>query len=185
MERRQAARGAGQPGRRAARQRSAEKWIGRRSRRPRGKGSRRTGTWRIHTSEYYTQNTISEDGARTFFSDVETGIVYMREPEADRTVQVSAGNAPAYWRAATPSGSFVFYTEGEDLDRYDAADGQREPLTTGTPGVLGTLWISNDGSYVYFVATAKLAGDKNGNGEAAEAGADNLYEWQKKSRPTR
>jgi len=129
------------------------------------------------TSEYYTQNTISEDGARTFFSDVETGIVYMREPEADRTDQVSAGNAPAYWRAATPSGSFVFYTEGEDLYRYDAADGQREPLTTGTPGVLGTLGISNDGSYVYFVATAKLAGDKNGNGEAAEAGADNLYEW--------
>jgi hypothetical protein len=129
------------------------------------------------TSEFYTQNTISEDGARVFFSDVETGIVYMREPETERTIQVSAGTAPAYWRAATPSGSFVFYTEGEDLYRYNVDDGQREALTSGAAGVQGTLGISNDGSYLYFVATGKLASNENGNGEAAESSADNLYEW--------
>ncbi len=140
--------------------------------------------------EFYTQNTISEDGSRVFFSDVETGIVYMREPEANRTVQVSAGTEPAYWCAATPSGSFVFYTEGEDLDRFnvnrfeesekpelEALEEAREPLTSGAAGVQGTLGISDDGSFAYFVATAKLAGNRNGNGEEAEAGADNLYEW--------
>ena len=41
----------------------------------------------------------------------------------------------------------------------------------------GTLGVSNDGSYVYFGATGKLASNTNGNGEEAESGADNLYEW--------
>jgi hypothetical protein len=132
-------------------------------------------------SEFYTQNTISEDGARTFFTDVATGIIYMREPQAERTVQVSAGNDPAYWRAATPNGSFVFYTKGEALYRYDVERAQREALTTSSPGTLGTLGISDDGSYLYFVATAKLADDTNGNGEAAQAGADNLYLWHEEA----
>jgi hypothetical protein len=139
------------------------------------------------TSEFYTQNTISEDGARIFFTEAFTetepgkGIIYMRESEADRTVQVSAGTAPAYWRAATPSGSFAFYTEGEDLYRYDVAAEQREALTSGVAGVQGTLGVSEDGSYAYFVATGKLASDSNGNGEAAESGADNLYEWHEET----
>jgi hypothetical protein len=129
------------------------------------------------SGQFYTQGTISEDGARIFFTDVETGIVYMREPAAERTIQVSAGTEPAFWRAATPSGSFVFYTEGEDFYRYNVDDGRREALTSGAAGVQGTLGISNDGSYVYFVATGKLASNRNGNGEAVEAGTDNLYEW--------
>jgi hypothetical protein len=133
------------------------------------------------TDEFYTQDTISENGSRVFFSDVETGVVYMREPAAERTAQISAGIAPAYWRAATPSGSFVFYTEGEDLYRYNVEDGQREPLTSGAAGVLGTLGISNDGSYVYFIGTGKLTSSKNGDGEEAEAGVDNLYEWHEQA----
>lgn len=131
------------------------------------------------TDKFYTQNTISEDGSRIFFSDAGTGTVYMREPEAERTVQVSAGQA--YWRAATPSGSFAFYTEGEDLYRYNVEAKQREALTSGVAGVQGMLGVSDDGSYAYFVATAKLANDSNGNGEAAEAGADNLYEWHEEA----
>jgi hypothetical protein len=130
------------------------------------------------TSEFYTQDTISEDGSRAFFTEASgKGAIYMREPEAKRTVQVSAGTEPAYWRAATPSGSFVFYTEGEDLYRYNVEDAQREALTSGAAGVQGTLGISNDGSYVYFVGMAKLASNSNGNEEEAESGADNLYEW--------
>jgi hypothetical protein len=128
-------------------------------------------------SAFYTQDTISENGSRVFFTASKEGVVYMREPEADRTVQVSAGIEPAYWRAATPDGSFVLYTEGEDLYRYNVQGGQREALASGAAGVQGTLGISDDGSYVYFVATAELADNKNGNGEAAEEGADNLYEW--------
>ena len=142
------------------------------------------------TGESYTENTISEDGARVFYTASESGTVYMREPEAERTVQVSAGDEPAYWRAATPSGSFVLYTEGEALyrfnvDRFERSEGPeaqalaeaRESLTSGAAGVLGTLGMSDDGSYVYFVAEGELASNGNGNGEEAKAGADNLYLW--------
>jgi hypothetical protein len=128
------------------------------------------------TGEFYTQNTISASGSRIFFSDAGTGRIYMHEPGATRTIPVSAG--PAYWRAATTDGSQVFYTEGEDLYRFDAGSETREALTSGAAGVLGTLGISTEnGSRIYFVATGVLANNENGNQETAEAGKRNLYEW--------
>ena len=128
------------------------------------------------TGKFYTQDTISEDGSRIFFSDAGTGQIYMREPEAARTTPVSVGQA--YWRAATADGSDVFYTEGEDLYRFDAASDTREVLTSGGAGVLGTLGISTENdSYVYFVAGGVLADNENGNAEKAQAGKANLYEW--------
>jgi hypothetical protein len=145
------------------------------------------------TSEFYTQDTISENSAQVFFSDVGTGIVYMREPEVERTVQVSAGQA--HWRAATADGSSVFYTEAGALYRWcrrvpesAPCGGEHdagEPVTTQIADTLadvqGTLGVSNDGSYVYFVATGKLASNENGNREEAEEGADNLYEWHEEA----
>ena len=140
---------------------------------------------------FYTQDTISEDGSRVFFTEGVTrpefegkvapgteshGVIYMREPQAERTVQVSEGTAPAYWRAATPTGSFVVYTEGEDLYRYDVQGNAREALTSGAAGVLGTLGISDDGSYVYFVAEGVLPGTSG-----ATAGKANLYQWREGS----
>lgn len=131
------------------------------------------------TGKFYTQDTISEDGSRIFFSDADTGEIYMREPEAGRTIPVSAGIEPAYWRAATVDGSEVFYTEGEDLYRFDVASETREPLTSGAAGVLGTLGIATEsGAYAYFVATGVLADNENGNKEIAELGKTNLYEWR-------
>ncbi len=143
------------------------------------------------TGKFYTQNTISADGSRVFFSDVGTGQIYMREPEIARTIPVSAGIEPAYWRVATADGSMVFYTEGEDLYRFnvnkfeaskklesEALAEAREALTSGAAGVFGTLGIATEnGSYAYFVATAVLADNENSNGEKAQAGEANLYEW--------
>ncbi len=100
----------------------------------------------------------------------------MREPEAARTIPVSAGQA--YWRAVTTDGSSVFYTEGEDLYRFDVGSETREALTSGAAGVLGTLGVATEnGSYAYFVATGVLADNENGNAEKAQAGKANLYEW--------
>lgn len=149
------------------------------------------------TREFYTQDTISEDGSRVFFSDAGTGQIYVRENDA-LTVRVSASRRsepenpaetkPAYWRAATPNGRYVFFTSEEkltndataaagrpDLYRFDVASEELEDLTTGAPAgadVLGTLGVSDDGSYVYFVAPAKLA---EGATETPEQ--TNLYEW--------
>jgi hypothetical protein len=130
------------------------------------------------TGKFYTQDTISADGSRIFFSDAGSGRIYMREPAAARTIPVSAGAQPALWQAATTDGSMVFYIEGEDLYRFDADNHTREALTNGAAGALGTLGISTeDGSYVYFVATGVLAGNENANRETAEEEAGNLYEW--------
>jgi hypothetical protein len=128
------------------------------------------------TGKFYTQDTISEGGSRIFFSDAGTGRIYMREPEAERTILVSAGLA--YWRAATADGNYVFYTEGEDLYRFDAESQTREVLTSGAAGVLGMLGIAiENGAYAYFVATGVLADNENSNNEKAETGKANLYEW--------
>jgi hypothetical protein len=128
-------------------------------------------------SRNYTQNTISWDGTRVFFTDIATGFVFMREPVAGRTVRVSAGVAPAQWLASTPSGSFIFYSEGPELYRFNVAEGKREALTSEAEGVLGALGVSDDGSYAYFAAPGTLAKNKNANGEEAVKGAANLYEW--------
>jgi hypothetical protein len=120
---------------------------------------------------FYTQNAMSEDGSRIFFTDVGSGHIYMREPASKTTTEVSAGQA--YWRAATPSeGS----GPSRNLYRFNVASEVREALTTGAAHVLGTLGISDGGSYVYFVADGALAG-RNAEGNAPEAGEPNLYEW--------
>jgi hypothetical protein len=108
------------------------------------------------TSRYYTQNTISEDGSRVFFTDIETGKIYAREPEANpaRTIPVSVGEA--VWRAATPDGRYVFYTESGELYRFDLESRSREPIAPA----IGVVGASDDGSYAYFV---------DGSGE--------LHEW--------
>lgn len=102
------------------------------------------------------QNTISEDGSRVFFTDVGTGEIYMREPAVPRTLKIS-GSQAAYWRAATRSGSYVFYTEGSGtarkLYRFDVERETSEDLTPeASPQVLGVVGISQTGSYAYYVA---------------------------------
>ncbi len=134
----------------------------------------------------YAQNTISENGSRIFFSELGEGQkVYMREPNADppRTIEVSAGGAQ--WRAATPTGSFALYTEGGELYRFNLARdvpspaAAREKIAGAGAKVLGTVGMSNDGSYVYFVAEGVLASNENGEHEKAEERLNeaNLYEW--------
>ncbi len=84
------------------------------------------------TAAYYTQNTLSADGSRAFFTAAETGQLYLREMRENgaTTVQVSAsqktngtgpggtdpnGPQPAAFMAATPDGSHVFFTSCEQL----------------------------------------------------------------------
>jgi hypothetical protein len=151
-------------------------------------------------AKFYSQDTISEDGSHVFFSDLETGQIYVREYGAvtvgvsasQRGVPDPAGTKPAYWRAATPDGRYVFFTSEEkltddstassgrpDLYRFDVEREALEDLTTAAPAgadVLGTLGIggegSQEGSYVYFVAEASLA-----SGATETPGQANLYEW--------
>ncbi len=126
------------------------------------------------SGEDLVQGAVSEGGTRVFFTDRETGRIYVREPQAGRTIAVSAGAERAFWRGATPDGSQVFYTEGEGADanlyRFTVEGERREALTSGPAGVLGMMGVGGDGAYVYFAAKGALA---SGASEASEHA--NLY----------
>jgi len=130
-------------------------------------------------------NVVSSDGSRIFWTDGE-GQLYVRE-NAMRTVQlnasrraVSLGDGSATLRAATPDGAKAIFTDETPLTdepndngglyEYDLEDERLSDLTPneGDPGVQGVLGMSEDGSIVYFVASAALA-------PHASAGAENLY----------
>jgi len=119
-------------------------------------------------------NAISADGSRVFWTDVSSNIVYMRKDGAS-TVQVSAG-AAEFWTASV-DGRFAFYTEGEKLLRFDVESGTRVELAGAGAGVQGVAGVSDDGSYVYFVADGALASGATSqtcSGEASGGGC-NLY----------
>jgi DNA-binding beta-propeller fold protein YncE len=69
-------------------------------------------------------------------------------------------------------GSQIFYTDGEQLWRFDALTGDRTPFSSGpvTPVI-----VSPDGSAAYFISTSKLSSEPNPNGAGPQAGKQNLY----------
>jgi hypothetical protein len=112
---------------------------------------------------------ISTGGSRTYWTDEETGVVYMRRnpsqvegcavPADACTVQVSAGSA-RYW-TASPDGRYAYYTKAGGLWRFDAATGEPLQLVEGKDEVQGVLGINEegeDGGYLYFVAGGALPG---------------------------
>jgi hypothetical protein len=170
----------------------------------------------------YTQDTISTEGSRVFFTAAGSGQLYVRENGVE-TARVSAsrrsvpdpnGPKPAAFMAATPDGSQVFFAsceklrnestavsapgslcgspgsppQGQDLYRYDVTGGALTDLTVDAnladslgADVQGVLGVSNDGSYVYFVANGMIPG--SGATEPGSCrgggfeGTCNLYLW--------
>jgi sugar lactone lactonase YvrE len=111
---------------------------------------------------------VSADGSRIFWTDLDTGRVYVREGDA-RTVAVSVGPA-RYW-TATVDGRYAFYTEGGALYAFDVERETREELADANAEVEGVIGVNNegkDGAYVYFIAAGSLA-------PGAIAGQANLY----------
>jgi hypothetical protein len=124
---------------------------------------------------------ISEDGSRVYWTDLSSGVVYVRE-DGSKTVQVSAASA-RYW-TASEDGRYALYTEGEgehsELYRFDAdspvgSPEQHEALADASAGVLGVLGASEDGETVYFGAEGVLSGGSSGEGTVPVAGQPNLY----------
>jgi hypothetical protein len=133
-----------------------------------------------------TSGAVSAEGSKIFFTNLATGIIYMREnPTAEEesasaegkcveagaacTVQVSAGKAS--YQSATPDGRFVYYIEEvqagsevklERLWRFDSENGTREALSQAgseVQGVIGVNQSGADGAYLYFVAAGKLSAE--------------------------
>ncbi len=150
---------------------------------PNGSGAGQGGSEQVpELDQPYLQNTISADGSKVFFTAHPSDRIYERQPLSEPlplTVPVSLGAAT--FLAATPSGQYVFYSEGTELYRFDTSTETSQALTSGAEDVLGSLGVSDDGAYAYFVAHGVLAPNQNANGEEAVEGADNLYEWHEDS----
>lgn len=111
------------------------------------------------------------------------------------------GPQPASFVGASANGSRVFFTSNAELTNnaytgeeddaanlyeynFDAPEGKRltdltedsEPADVKDgAAVEKVLDISEEGSYVYFVATGKLAGNENSHHDTAQSGERNLY----------
>jgi hypothetical protein len=122
---------------------------------------------------------ISEDGSQIFWTDLNTGDLYMREDGA-RTVQVDAAvGGGGRFLTASADGSKVIFTKGGDLYEFRVAGEQTVDLTPGGE-VRGLMGASEDGSYVYFVAGGALAAGATQQecGASREATSlCNLYLW--------
>lgn len=125
-----------------------------------GAGARKWPSFLSHPNgRVYTQSAISRDGSRVFFTALPSERVYLREnagaPPSPLggggeclvavdacTVTVSQG--AAHFREATPDGAYAFYTEGEDLYRFDVESGEREVIAAPvTPTATGNITLGS------------------------------------------
>jgi hypothetical protein len=119
---------------------------------------------------------ISGDGMRVYWTDLHTGVVYVRVGGVS-TTRVSEGTAQ-YWASAA-DGRYAFYTEGaikdqEGLYRFDAQTDTRKQLVARSGSVQGVIGTNENGEEVYFVANGVLAGASSG-GVLPQEGQPNLY----------
>ncbi len=123
-------------------------------------------------------NALSDDGRWAVWSTAPTGsktgyTLYVRDMVAHKTIQV--GGRAAIFETMSSDGSLVFFLEHGELYDLDTTTGTQTDLTIHhgagerTAGVQdGVIGVSEDGKYVYFVATGVLA-------SGAVSGEDNLY----------
>jgi hypothetical protein len=131
------------------------------------------------------ERVISDDGRRiawTWVTPYNGGFqtpsyrgLYVRDMVEGRTVRV--GGQTAVFQSMNSDGSRVFYLEGGELYEYNWGTGASTDLTAGHgPGDSSAgvqeppLGVSEDGSYVYFVADGVLSRTANANGETATPG---------------
>lgn len=138
-------------------------------------------------------NLVSDDGSRIFWIDGNEQL-YVRE-DGTSTVKLNAsqrtpsvGDGTARFMAATPDGSRVFFIDATALTNaagdngglyeYSFADDRLTDLTPyagGSPGVEGVAGISEDGTSVYFVASASLTSNARPGAGEPSPGEHNLY----------
>jgi len=132
-----------------------------------------------HTIHLYVRNLATQG---TVQIDAPQGV--SEEPE-----EGEAFGQGAAFQTASVSGGEVFFTDTKRLIRgaepgdlyvFNVGSGQLTDLTAGSTGEAANVQgivpgASEDGSYIYFVATGVLSTAANTRGEHAVPGGDNLY----------
>lgn len=112
--------------------------------------------------------------------------LYVRDMAEEKTVRL--GGIGAHYQTMSSDGSRVLFLEKGDLNEYVVGAGMSYDAGTTTDltashgpgessaGVQESVSdVSEDGSYVYFVAKGALSSGRNAMGENAVSGAFNLY----------
>jgi hypothetical protein len=127
-----------------------------------------------------TLRVISSDGRRVAWmwgEPWEPGFrgLYVRDTVEDKTVRV--GGLHAVLQSMSSDGSRIFYLEGGELYEYNWETGAESDLTVDhgsgerSAGVQESLLgVSEDGSYIYFMARGVLSTAPNARGEVATPG---------------
>jgi len=154
---------------------------------------------------YNLKNAVSSDGSRVYWSSgLSEGSgtaskIFLREnpgeeqsaiesgkctepAKACTVLVVNGGFAGAFFWGAASDGSGALVGKGEnaeELSEFNLARSEADPkkaLRTVATHVKGVLGESDDLSRIYFVSTDALTpGQKNSEGEEAQAGQQNLY----------
>jgi hypothetical protein len=106
-----------------------------------------------------SRNAISHEGSRVVWMTNGTQPhLYLYDSAKEGSVRLDTGlTGTPEFQTATADASEVFFTENGDLYEYDVEHEQLDRLSEAA-GVVGSLpGVSEDGSYVYFVANGVLA----------------------------
>jgi hypothetical protein len=129
----------------------------------------------------YDEHAISADGKRIYFTDKETGRIYLRRYEGEMATTAPVSGGEANWLDASTDGRYAFYSEGGELFRYDAETATATKLTNptgGTAQVLGSLGVAESGEAIYYTGSGVQAVSGSVEGRTQTEGAANLYEWR-------
>jgi hypothetical protein len=150
------------------------------------------------------RHAISNDGSRVSWSAGNRlymrDMIMSETIQVDAAQGVAEpAESEAVFQTASEDGSKVFFTDGQrltadsraekgkpDLYEFEVAGGgplsgtltdlTKDTIVDEGAGVQGVaLGASEDGSYIYFVATGVLGGSEKGDKETAISGANNLY----------
>ncbi len=123
----------------------------------------------------------SEDGTRVFFASTQRLTDEASEDEAD-----SAASSHNACSSAGEGGCNLYLYDFHEASGHNLIDVSAGDTSGHGPRVQGVYAYSPDGSHVYFVAKGVLAANpgaatspETGQPERAEAGADNLYLYQR------
>jgi hypothetical protein len=127
------------------------------------------------------RHAISDDGERILWtSNSSKPHLYLRDTAKEETVRLdSTLTGTPEFQSANAAVSKVLFTENADLYEYDVKQGELLRMTEGAEVRLSLPAVSEDASYVYFVANSVLAeGAKPGQctGESLPGATCNLYE---------
>jgi DNA-binding beta-propeller fold protein YncE len=125
------------------------------------------------------RHAISRDGSRVVWATYGTPHLYLYDGGREGSVRLDIGlTGTPEFQTATADASEVFFTENGDLYEYDVEHEQLDRLTEAADVVGSLPGVSEDGSYVYFVAngvvTPGAEPGKCGNGFSIKTECD-LY----------